>query len=230
VLLRGTGGLVSSGDGNVRLHNLVFKVLLDKPVDWKVLFSARSIVYELIHSDTTFRVSFEGFKVWFVLDRVVVYVKPSVDFKAFRVGEALRLGLEWFYDFVARLEAFIGFSLYQGDGLVWSVNRKHLSLMKQAVAMSYGSRGERLRVSDGRGLWLITDRSKRVDELEFIRTSTNTSDTAVVDNFFNYLKSNPVFYTDVFKLFEAQAFNIAQLTLKVKELFDFINGRFGDGL
>ena len=190
--------LVKSDD--VRLHNLMFIVKVD--FLWKNILERECLEYKTLPSGV-FCILVDGFKVWLCHGKVIIYVKPGTDFLNESVGEALRLGLEWFYNFVERLQDVLRVHLRGVDGLVWSVGRKHLSLVKNALAMQYQARGERFKVFDSRGCWLVTDRSFNVDELEFIRSSTNTGEAAIVQRFFNSLKKTPITSDEIMQMFQA---------------------------
>jgi hypothetical protein len=83
-------------------------------------------------------------------------------------------------------------------------------LVRNAVARFFSGVGERLVVSDRFGVWCLTDNSKGLDELEFVRNSSNVGDSGVVARFLNDLRSNPTTFSDVLRVVSVQAFNQQQ--------------------
>ncbi len=209
---------------DVRLHNLMFIVRVD--FLWKNVLEREGIDYKTLSSGV-FRILVDGFRVWLCPGKVIIYVKPGVDFLAHNVSESLRLGLEWFYKFIERLQDVLRVHFRSADGLVWSVNRKHFSLVKNALAMQYHANGERLKVFDGRGLWLVTDRSFNVDELEFVRSSTNTGDTANIQKVMNCFKKNPLTSDEIMQMFQGSVAAHASISVVVKQLVDVVKGLGG---
>lgn len=183
----------------VRLHNLVLIIRVNR--NWLALLNRNSIKFSVLSSGV-YRIVYEGFKIWLCQDRLVVYVKPSVDFLAFNPAESLKLCLEWFRVFVASLEDFLGCSLRSSEGLIeWGINRKHISLVRNALAQHFNSNKIRVLVSDHKGYWLMIDNSFNLGELELIRSSTNTGESKVIQDWFNDYKANPIKSSEIIKGF-----------------------------
>jgi hypothetical protein len=195
---------------DVRVHNLVFRIKLETPLSWESRLKARDVpfnrlkfgVLQVVHADH---------KVWLCNGKVLVFVPSGLDYTARKVSKGLQLAVRDFFSFIPGLEAFLGFSLRSGQGYVWGVTRKHLSLVKNALAQDYNRRKEKLKFYDEAGLWMIADDSYNLGELEFVRSSTNQGEANLVQDWFNDLKKNPVKQSEVMQMFKALSFNFAQL-------------------
>jgi len=174
-----------------RVHNLMFKLKVDSPLNWEARLQARGLPFDRLRYGVL-KVVFDGFKVWLCRKGVIIYFPSGVDFRASSVPVSLRLAVNGLFSFVPRLEAYLGFALRYRGSLVWSMNRKHIGLMKNSLAQLYASEGKKLKVFDDRGLWLVADDSFNLNELEAVRTPTNQSEAEIIQGFFNDLKKNPV--------------------------------------
>lgn len=204
----------------IRAHNIVFKIKVGKPpLSWEARLSSRNINYSIL-SNGVARVLFNGFKLWFIKDKVIVYFPPTLDFKAPSVAGSLRLSINRFFSLVNEIEAFIGFSLRSNGALVWALDRKHLSLVKNALAEDYNNKKEKLVVKDLAGPWLIADFSKELNELEAIRSPTNTREAQVIQAFFNDLKLNPTTLSEITYTMSTIAVGVSAQTLLTKEIVE----------
>jgi hypothetical protein len=177
----------------IRVHNLMFKLRFNSPLSWEARLSARGVAYSRLRLGQL-KLVYEGFKVWLCKGSVIIYYTSGMDFISASVPSSLRKAVTSFFTLIPGLEAYLGVSLRYSSGYVWSVGRKHLSLVKNALAEECNKEGKKLNVFDDTGLWLIVDDSFNLAELEAIRTRTNTSEASKVQAFFNYLKLNPDFY------------------------------------
>jgi hypothetical protein len=201
-------GKVRSDD--VRVHNLVFKVKLETPLSWESRLKAKGVPFIKLKSGVL-QVVHDAHKVWLCNGKVLVFVPPGLDYTARKVSKGLLLAVRDFFSFLPGLEAYLGVSLRSGQGYVWSMTRKHLSLVKNALAMDYNRRKEKLKFYDEAGLWMIADDSFNLGELEFVRSSSNQGEANIVQDWFNDLKKNPVKQSEVMQMFKAHSFNFAQL-------------------
>lgn len=208
---------------DVRAHNLVFRLKVETPLSWEARLRARDADFSLLKSGVV-RIVYEGFKVWLCQGCVVIYFPPSVDFRASSVDSSLSLAVRGFFALLPGLESFLGFSLRsRHGGYEWSLDRKHLSLVKNALAQDYNSRKEKLVVSDLEGVWMIADFSHEENELEFIRSKTNTSETKIVKHFFSDLVKNPMTLSELAGILGGSMKlhnELAQEVIKLKERID----------
>ena len=211
---------------DVRVHNLVFKIRFKSPLSWESRLKVRDIPFTRLNSGVL-RIIHDGHKVWLCKDKVIIYNPVGLDYTHRKASGGLLLAVKGFFIFVKCLQALLGLGLSQeGQGLVWSINRKDLALVKDAIAMDYNKRKEKLRVYDEQGLWLIADNSFNLGELDFVRNSTNHDEINTIQSFLNDLKKNPVLLSDLLKLGATHSYNIGELTLKLKEIIEQLERRF----
>jgi hypothetical protein len=206
---------------DVRVHNLMFRLKLETPLSWESRLKARSVPFSRLKFGVL-QIVHDNHKVWLCNGKVIIYVPAGLDYTARKVSKSLLLAVKDFFHFLPGLEAFLGFSLRSEEGYVWNVTRKHLSLVKNALAQDYNERKEKLRFYDEKGLWMLADDSFNLGELEFVRSSTNQGETNVIQAFFNDLKKNPVKPSELLQIAQAQAYNHSQLMVTVGKLAEVV--------
>lgn len=206
---------------DVRVHNLVFKVRFVSPLSWESRLNVRDIHFIRLGSGVL-RIIHDGRKVWLCKDRLIIYNPSGLDYTHRKASGGLLLAVKDFMGFVRSLQALLGLGLSQEQGLVWSINRKDLALVKDAIAQDYNSRKEKLRVYDAKGLWLIADDSFGLGELDFVRNQTNHDEINVVQAFLNDLKAHPVKLSDMTSLHASMTMNMIQVQKAVADLVKVI--------
>jgi hypothetical protein len=205
-----------------RVHNLMFKLKVESPLSWEARLNVKGLAFERKRPGYL-RLVFDGFKVWFCKDKVIVYFPPGLDFRASSVPVSLRLAVKFFFSLVLRLEAYLGFSLRSASGsLVWSMNRKHIGLVKNSLAQLYAKEGKKLNFYDDRGLWLVADDSYNLNELEFPRSFTNDLEASTFQVFFTDLRDHPVKLSEVVQAIAMLTVNGTQNTKAVKDMIELI--------
>jgi hypothetical protein len=205
----------------IRAHNIMFKLKVASPLSWEARLSARGLAFSRLRQGHL-KVFFEGFKVWLCKEAVIIYYPSGMDFISPSVPSSLRYAVKGFFALIPRLEAFLGLPLRYNGGLVWSMSRKHLGLVKNALAQEYAAEHKKLKVFDDKGLWLLADDSYSLGELEAVRTQTNETEARVVQAFFNYVKKNPDFYVQFTAMLAGQ--------LVINQQQAGINKQFSDNL
>jgi hypothetical protein len=201
----------------IRAHNIMFKLKVDSPLSWEARLNARGVSFSRLRQGHL-KVSFEGFKVWLCKEAVIIYYPSGMDFISPSVPSSLRYAVKGFFALIPRLEAFLGLPLRYNGGLVWSMSRKHLGLVKNALAQEYAAEHKKLKVFDDKGLWLLADDSYSLG----VRTQTNETEARVVQAFFNYVKKNPDFYVQFTAMLAGQ--------LVINQQQAGINKQFSDNL
>jgi hypothetical protein len=187
----------------VRLHNIVFKLKVESPLSWSSRLKSGDLVFKTLKNGVL-SFNFDNFTVWLCKSSVVVYFNSGVDFVADTINEALKLGVNAFFNLLPVLEEVLKVSLRHNERYVWSLDRKHLSLVKNALASDYNLRKEKLRVYDTKGCWLVVDDSYNLNELELVRSATNKTEAERVQAFFNDLKSGQlILLSDLYNLITA---------------------------
>ncbi len=141
------------------------------------------------------RIMWEGRKVWLTARSVIMYL-PDQWF-ADTSSQAVERATRDVIAMIGRLERFLGVSSFKmrvGErlGYLFKFSTQHHGLVKNALAQMMNEKGERLRVYDEAGLWLLIDDSLKLDELEAVHPDSSPDDHRKVQDFFNSLKRVPI--------------------------------------
>ena len=116
------------------------------------------------------------------------------------------------------LEAILRADFKINAQYIFKVSRQHYALVKNALAKQYDKEGKKLEVYSYKGLWMIIDNSLNLHELETLHKETALIDNLAIQNFFNYLKDNPVFVSDIGeRIAELQGFMSQTLELQKQQ-------------
>jgi hypothetical protein len=211
----------------IRAHNIMFKVKVASPLSWEARLSARGVSFSRLRQGHL-KVIFEGFKVWICKEAVIIYYPSGMDFISPSVPSSLRYAVKGFFALIPGLEAFLGLPLRYNGGLVWSMSRKHLSLVKNALAQEYAAEHKKLKVFDDAGLWLLADDSFNLGELEAVRTQTNETEASQLQTWFNDYKKNPILPSQIIEALTAITANEAITASNINKLREALE-RLGGG-
>lgn len=179
------------GPDSVRMHAAIVRLQIPDIKNWgrrREIMQKLGLGYKIISQGETIR--FEGQKVWLCPKSIVFYLNGS--WFADTAPDALRRATLDLCAMIARLEKRLKAASFRGPGgYKLRFARQHHSLIKNALARDYRKKGQKLKVFDENGLWLIIDNSFNLDELETIGKGA-VPDNVKVQDFFNSLKRNPV--------------------------------------
>lgn len=148
----------------VRGHAFIWKIKIPRKVvtKWLVRLTKFQIPFKMIglYSKTP-RIILDNRKIWLCEKHIIVFEntsflgKTAIESRKHAVYELLEL--------IKKIEDTLQINL---DPYIFAPRREHYALMRNLLAIQCNSKGEPLKIRDLGGLWLTTDDSFNLDELE----------------------------------------------------------------
>jgi DNA-binding transcriptional ArsR family regulator len=129
-------------------------------------------------------------KVWFTPNKVRAWYSKDHSLYSDSAQDAFFQALyEFSEDVLKRVEKLLRVRLQDRRGYKVETTQEHYALVKNQVAKAYRDDRRKLYVYDDSGsLWLITDFSHMVDELETVKAGDAVDDNRKVKDYFNGIK------------------------------------------
>lgn len=178
----------------IRIHSCQFTVKLPRFEYWhrlKFYLEKKGVEYYTTKKNAI-KIEFKGCNFHIFKKSIVFYLPSSWNFfdSSPKVCENLALGAG--RDVLDKFRRFLGIDFrIQGDYKLLLV-RSHKAWINNEMAKEVQSKGESIFIKDKGKLWLITDKSFNIDELEFVDHKESVRDINVVlEPFLNTLRRKP---------------------------------------
>jgi len=175
----------------IRGHGFCFTLRLKNIPRWKdrgTYLTKLGIQYKSINQGIS--ISVDDYLCWLCKDSIVVHFPSYKDSWGADCTESKAIAVNDFLGVVKKLETMLGLDLSKGGKYEYRTSKQHFAKVRDQLAKDYNDRGEKLQVrgNDGK-VWLLADKSLKVDELEFVHKDTAIKDgDKVVIPFMNDLK------------------------------------------
>lgn len=179
--------LTSLPSDTIRSHAYQWTISLKNIINWENrqgFLSKQGIPYKQIQHNVQ-RIVYKGHKVWLSDKSITFYIKKEKSYIGKTPEQAYEIAINDFFDILHGLENLLKVSFKQNNGYKFKCDKKHHSLIKNALAKQYNDEKKKLKVVDDNGLWLIIDDSFNLNELECVRTPTNNNEATIVQTLFN---------------------------------------------
>lgn len=186
---------------NIRQHNLHFKIkILESPRNWDLKRNEfRQLPYynKSIHLKNNDQDLFNYGKLQIKTTTKSIIIKlPTIYAKNWE--EAIIQGMSILEDAIYKIENLFKIVLIKDYKSNITIISQEYAKIQDALARLYKREGNRIYITgeDGK-IWMITDFSFSVEELEFIHTEKATDDIDVIAPFFNDLRKYPTTLSNV---------------------------------
>jgi hypothetical protein len=163
---------------SIRGHGFQFTLKIPNISKWDqraLYLKKKKVNYKVIPQGVSFE--FKDHIVWLCDDSIVVYFPDWKHYYEFTLEESKKSAVFDFLKLIKSLEVFLVTDLSIKGEYHYRTSRQHFAKLKDQLAILCNKQGKKLEVrgSDGK-VWLITDRSFKIDELEFIHSKTAVED------------------------------------------------------
>jgi len=162
---------------NVRGHGFIVTLSIPKIPNWskrEQYLYKKGINY--INIPQGQRITINNNKVWLTAKSIVIYLNKDKSYYQRSAKEAKQAFLYDLYKLFKNLENLLNTSLKRNKAYRFNINRQHYGKVHDNLAEAYNKDSKRLEVRNNKGLWLLTDRSLKADELETVHKDTAVKD------------------------------------------------------
>ncbi len=159
---------------------------------------------------------------------IIIYNSENESFFAGISQVAHDTALNYYLSIIKSLERDLKANFSEFGKYKFRVTRQHYALIKNALAEQYNENKEKLHVTNERGEWFIIDNSFNLNEAETIHPKTAVKDNAIIQNFFNSLKQNPITTGEILNEFKENKGLIKELSKQQVLLSDLISQMNGN--
>ena len=207
VTLRSTSKEVLLKSKKIRGHGFQWTIKIPRIHNWKNrrdYLNSKKIDWKPIGSNWEGeRIVFRNHKVWLTNSSIVIYAPESLSYFASSAKESKERAV---YDMIMLMKglcSLLGVDFRIKGKFWWKCSRSQYASIENELARQVNNQGQRLRIADRSGVWLITDLSFS-DELETTHATTSDRDMdKVVTPFLNKLKENPRLLDDIEQMIKA---------------------------
>jgi DNA-binding transcriptional ArsR family regulator len=164
----------------VRGHAFLWKIKLEKKIDWTKLLINKNIQFKLIQSNKALRVIINDKKVWLNKQSIIIYDKDS-----YFSSTALETRKQAVYTMIETINILKNKLDINFDITKFKVSRNHYALIKNNLAIQCDKEGKRINISNSDGLWFIIDNSYNLHEAEAVHPKTGLIDINGLQNYLN---------------------------------------------
>ena len=162
----------------IRGHGFQFTLKIPNIPKWDqraLYLKKKKVNYKVIPQGISFE--FKDHVIWLCKDSIVVYFPDWKHYYEFTLDASKKTAVYDFLNIIKSLEVFLVTDLSIKGEYQYRTSRQHFAKLKDQLAIICNQQGKKLEVrgSDGK-VWLITDRSFKIDELEFIHSETAVAD------------------------------------------------------
>lgn len=185
----------------LRQHNLHFKIkVLESPKNWK---QKRNEIRQMPYFNKTIKLknneqdllNFGKLQVKTTAQSIIIKM-PTIYAKNWE--DAIIQAMQILEDSIYKIESAFKIRLIKDYKSNITIISQEYARLQDSLAKLYRTEGNRIYLTgeDGK-IWLITDLSFSVDELEVIHTNRATDDLDAISPFMNDLRANPTTLTEV---------------------------------
>lgn len=193
----------------LRQHNLHFKIeVLESPKNWEF---KRNELRQMPYFNKTLKLknneqdllNFGKLQIKTTTKSVIIKI-PTIYAKDWE--DAIIQAMSILEEAIPKIEKAFKVLLIKDYKSNIKIISQEYAKIQDALAKLYRKEGNRIYLTgeDGK-IWLITDFSFSVDELEFIHPEKATDDVDAIAPFFNDLRKNPVTFSDVLTIVKESA-------------------------
>ena len=205
----------------IRGHGFCFTLRIKNIQRWNeryIYLKNKNIEYKTIKQGIS--INIDDYLCWLCKSSIVVHFPTYKDSWGADCDESKSSAVNEFLKIITKLENILGITLSIGGKYEYRTSKQHFAKIRDKLAQDYNIRGEKLQVrgNDGK-VWLITDKSLKVDELEFIHSKTAVDDgDKVIIPILNdykemYLKTGEIFLPSL-------AFQLTSNVIKTQAMYD----------
>jgi hypothetical protein len=144
----------------IRGHAFIWKVNLQKEIDWKNVLKQSKIDFKLVRNCIP-RAFINNKKVWFGRKTLTIYESNS--FYGENAVESRKYAVVSLRETIDTIQKIIGINLFPCE---FTPAREHYALIKNDLAKQVNRNGEKIYIRDSRGEWMWMDMSDGIGELE----------------------------------------------------------------
>ncbi len=176
----------------IRGHAFNWKVRFKYDIDWIKRLKQNNIKYQLIGAvGTTPRIILNNKKIWLTKTGLVIYEPQSFFSRSSHESKGMAV---WELDkTIKALGRVLKIDL---RGYQFKTSREHYGMIKNELARQYNDKGEKLFISDDKGLWMWIDDSHGLEELE----TNKPTNSRMVQEWYNDMKDHKFKVTPSFIL------------------------------
>lgn len=179
----------------IRGHAFLWKVKGSLKINWIKLLEENKINYKLIGFGKTPSILFQDKKIWFGKENIIIYEPES--FMGINAIETRKFAVSRLIEVLEALEKRLDINLKPYE---FKVARHHYSIIKNSLAIQCNKIGQKIEVSNSKGMWFIIDNSYNLNEAETIHPETALIDNLGVQKYFNEHKETKFEVTPKFIL------------------------------
>ena len=165
---------------NIRGHAFMWKIKLDRPIDWNKLLINNNIPFRLISSNKALRIIIKDKKVWLNKLSIVIYDKSS-----YFSSTGLETRKQAVYSMIEACNIIKDKLKVKFDITKFQVSRQHYSIIKDNLAIQCDKEGKRINIYNTDGLWFVIDNSYNLHETEAVHPKTGLIDINGLQNYLN---------------------------------------------
>ena len=219
---------------DIRGHGFIVTFKIPKIAGWykrREFFKKNNIEYKDvgIHKSGT-RIILRDHKIQLYKKSIVIYTPKHLSYFSDTAENSFKYAIYDIQQILIQLENLMGVSFKIDGTHQFKVSRQHYGKINDSIAKMYKRNGERLYVANNKGIWLITDNSLNMTELEGVHRKTAIQDIdKVTVPFLNSLKTQfettgEVFTIDKFMQMQYTQFKAQQQTNRnIEEITEVLN-------
>lgn len=170
----------SSKVAEIRGHAFMWKVKGNLKINWIKLLQEMKVDYKLINSGKTPSIIIQDKKIWLGKESIIIYEPES--FMGINAIETRKSAVIRLVEILEALEKRLDIDL---KPYTFQVRRQHYSIIKNSLAIQCNRIGQKMEVSNSKGMWFIIDNSYNLNEAETIHPESALTDNLGVQKYFN---------------------------------------------
>ena len=173
----------------IRGHGFCFKLPI-KLKNWnnrEKYLQKHNIPYKQIKQGQ--RIKVKNNKVWLCNNSIVIYFNKDLNFIDYTARESKIRAINYMKSLIVSVENMLNIELQQSQGYNFKLSRHHYAIMRNIIAEESNKKGGLMAFDKQGKLWLLTDNSKNLTELETVSTKTADIDNETIIAWFNGCKN-----------------------------------------
>ena len=189
---------------DIRGHGFIITFEIPRIAGWykrEEFFKKQKIDYKKVGLNKSgIRIIVKEHKIHLYKSKIIIYSPSHLSYFSETAEESYKYAIYDLQQILKQLENLMQVSFLIDNTYKFKVSRQHYGKVNDSISKMYKRNGDRLYVANNKGVWLITDNSLNMNELETVNKDTSQIDMDnVIIPFLNSIKEHYEKTGEIFK-------------------------------